>query len=146
MRQYRHSTLHSCMLPGRSPILTIRSRLRVLSGKEYLQASQIGVSFYARRYHRGCLKKDDHPRNTKSVKNKRKQLNSCKIHHRAEILLHNRDNLINFVAVPMSCRNFHWKSDQTFLKVTNFKGLLQAISNLKTNNITDKIHFLSSTK
>ena len=31
------------------------------------------------------------------------------------LLLHNRDDFINFVAVPGSCRNFHGKSGQTFL-------------------------------
>lgn len=52
---------------------------------------------------------------TKSVKNKRKQFNGGKIHYRAKMLLHNRDDFINFVAVPVSCRNFHGKSGQTFL-------------------------------
>lgn len=31
------------------------------------------------------------------------------------MLLHNRDDLINFAIVPESCRNFHGKSGQTFL-------------------------------
>ena len=52
---------------------------------------------------------------TKGVKNKRKQFYASQIHYRAKRLLHNRDNLINFVAVSGSCRNFHGKSGQTFL-------------------------------
>ncbi len=37
------------------------------------------------------------------------------IHYTAKLLLHNRDDFINFVAVPGSCSNFHGKSGQTFL-------------------------------
>ncbi|MCR6504122.1 hypothetical protein [Bacteroides muris (ex Fokt et al. 2023)] len=37
------------------------------------------------------------------------------VNNRAEMLLHNRDDLINFVTVLGSCRNFHVKSGQTFL-------------------------------
>ena len=32
------------------------------------------------------------------------------IHYRAKMLLHNRDDLINFAIVPESCGNFHGKS------------------------------------
>lgn len=32
------------------------------------------------------------------------------IHYRAKMRFHNRDNLINFVAVPGSYRNFYGKS------------------------------------
>ena len=35
--------------------------------------------------------------------------------YRAKMLLHNRDDLINFAIVPESCRYFHGKSVQTFL-------------------------------
>ncbi|MDE5905910.1 hypothetical protein, partial [Duncaniella sp.] len=53
--------------------------------------------------------------NTKGVKNKRKQFYASQIHYRAKMLLHNRGDFINFVAVPGSCHNFHGKSGQTFL-------------------------------
>jgi len=38
------------------------------------------------------------------------------------------------------------KAVKLFFKFTNFQGLLQGLTNLKINNITDKILFLSSTK
>lgn len=45
----------------------------------------------------------------KCVERKSRQINAGKIHCRAKMLLHNWDNLINFVAVPRSCRNFQGK-------------------------------------
>ena len=44
-----------------------------------------------------------------------KKFYAGQVHYRANMRLHNRENLINFVAVPGSYRNFHGKSGQTFL-------------------------------
>ena len=44
------------------------------------------------------------------------------------MLLHYRDDLINFVAVPGSCRNFHEKTVKLLFKVTNFQELLREIT------------------
>ena len=83
--------------------------------KKPLQAAQVGITFNTRRHRRSYLVQADGLHNAKSVKNKRKQFYAGQIHYRAKMLLHNRDDLINFVAVPGSCCNFHGKSGQTFL-------------------------------
>ena len=81
-----------------------------ISGKKPLQAAQVGITFNTRRHRRSYLVQADGLHNAKSVKNKRKQFYASQIHYRAKMLLHNRDDLINFVTVPGSCRNFHGKS------------------------------------
>lgn len=96
-----------------------------ISGKGPLQVSQVGITFYARRHRRRHLVEADSLHNAKSVKDKRRQLYAGKIHHRARMLLHNRDDLINFVAVSGSCRNFHGEMGKIFFKVTDLQGLLQ---------------------
>lgn len=78
--------------------------------KKPLQAAQVGITFNTRRHRRSYLVQADGLHNAKSVKNKRKQFYASQIHYRAKMLLHNRDDWINFVTVPGSCRNFHGKS------------------------------------
>ncbi len=48
-------------------------------------------------------------------RNRLKKFYAGQVHYRANMRLHNQENLINFVAVPGSYRNFHGKSGQTFL-------------------------------
>lgn len=86
-----------------------------ISGKEPLQTAQVGITLHTRRHCRCYLVETDCLHNAKCLKNKRKQFYAGKIHYRAKMLLHNRDNLINFAIVPESCLNFHGKSGQTFL-------------------------------
>ena len=45
-----------------------------------------------------------------------------KIHYRAKMLLHNRDNLINFAIVLRVVVTFMEKAVKLFFKVTNFRG------------------------
>lgn len=90
-------------------------KVESISGKKSLQAAQVGITFNTRRHRRCYFVEADRLHNTKGVKNKRKQFYASKIHYRAKMLLHNRDDLINFVAVPGSSRNFYVKSGQTFL-------------------------------
>ena len=90
-------------------------KVESISGKESLQAAQVGIAFNACRHRRSYLVQADSLHNAKSVKNKRKQFYAGQIHYRAKMLLHNRDDLINFVAVLGSYSNFHGKSGQTFL-------------------------------
>lgn len=90
-------------------------KVESISGKESLETPQIGITLNARRHCRCYLVEADRQYNTKSVKNKRKQFYASQVHYRAKMLLHNRDDLINFVAVSGSCFNFHGKSGQTFL-------------------------------
>lgn len=78
--------------------------------KILLDSQVVSDTFNACRYRRRYLVETDRLYNAKSVKNKRKQFNAGKIHYRAKMLLHNRDNFINFVAVSGSCCNFHGKS------------------------------------
>ena len=77
-------------------------KVESISGKKSLYAPQIGITFNARRHCRCYLVETDCLHNAKCLKNKRKQFYAGKIHYRAKMLLHNRDDLINFVAVPGS--------------------------------------------
>ena len=81
-----------------------------ISGKESLQTAQVGITLNTRRHRRRYLVEADRLHNTKGMKNKRKQFYASQIHYRAKMLLHYRDDLINFVTVPGSYRNFHGKS------------------------------------
>ena len=81
-----------------------------MSGKESLQTAQVGITLNTRRHRRRYLVEADRLHNTKGMKNKRKQFYASQIHYRAKMLLHYRDDLINFVTVPGSYRNFHGKS------------------------------------
>ena len=87
-----------------------KDKVESISGKQSLYAPQIGITFNARRHRRRNLVQADRLHDTKGVKYKRKQFYASQIYYRAKMLLHNRDDLINFVAVPVSCRNFHGKS------------------------------------
>ena len=95
----------------------LRDKVKVesISGKKSLYAPQIGITFNTRRHRRRYLVEADRLHDTKGVKDKRKQFYASKIHYQTKMLLHNRDDFINFVAVSGSCRNFHGKSGQTFL-------------------------------
>ncbi len=85
-------------------------KVESISGKKSLYAPRIGITFNARRHLRRNLVQADRLDDTKGVKYKRKQFYASQIYYRAKMLLHNRNDLINFVAVPGSCRNFHGKS------------------------------------
>ena len=87
-----------------------KDKVASIFGKKSLYAPQIGITFNARRHRRRGLVQADRLHDTKGVKYKRKQFYASQIYYRAKMLLHNRDDLINFVAVPVSCRNFHGKS------------------------------------
>lgn len=90
-------------------------KVESISGKKSLYAPQIGITFNARRHRRCYLVQTDSLHNAKSVKSKRKQFYAREINHQAKMLLHNWDDLINFVAVFGGCRNFHGQSGKTFL-------------------------------
>ena len=69
-------------------------------GDESLNAAQIGITFNRRRHCRSQFVKAHGLHHTKCMKHISHKLYACQIHRISKILLHNREDLVNFDQVP----------------------------------------------
>ena len=70
----------------------------------------------------------DRLHHAEGMDHKSQQFYASEVHHTAKMLLHNRDDLVNFAIAPGSGSNFQEKAVQLFFKVTTFQGLMQVYS------------------
>ena len=95
-----------------------------LVGKESLNAAQIGITLNRRRHCRSQFVKAHSLHHTKCMEHVSHKLYAGQIHRFSKILLHNREDLVNFDQV-LGISSLHGKSSELFFKTTNFQGLLQ---------------------
>ena len=89
--------------------------LQRIKGKKPLKTSEVGVALNARGHRRRNLMQTDRLHHAEGIDHKSQQFYAGEVHHTAKMLLHNRDDLVNFAIVPGSGSNFHGKSSRTFL-------------------------------
>lgn len=90
-------------------------KIERIMGKKPLHPSEIRITFHRRRHCCRNLVKAYSLHHAKSVNHKSQQFYAGEVHYGAKMLLHNRDDLINFAIVYGSGSNFYGKSGQTFL-------------------------------
>ena len=93
-------------------------------GDESLNAAQIGVTLNRSRHCRSQLVKAHSLHHAKCMEHISHKLNASQIHRISKILLHNREDLVNFDQV-LGISSLHRKSSELFFKVTDFQGFLQ---------------------
>lgn len=93
-------------------------------GNESLNAAQIGITLNRRRHCRSQFVKAHSLHHTKSMEHISHKLYAGQIHRISKILLHNREDLVNFDQV-LGISSLHGKNSELFFKVTNSQGLLQ---------------------
>lgn len=82
-------------------------------GEEPLKTSETGVPVYVRGHRAGQFMKTDSLHHTQRVKEQRHQLYACQIHTLSKMLLHNREDLVNFDQV-LGISSFHVKKRLNF--------------------------------
>ena len=82
-------------------------------GEEPLKPSEVGVLVYGCRHRIGKFVETDRLHHAQSVEEQRHELYACQIHTLSKMLLHNREDLINFDQV-LGISNFHVKKRQNF--------------------------------
>lgn len=94
-------------------------RVQGIVGDESLNAAQIGIMLNRRRHCRSQFVKAHSLHHTKYMEHISHKLNAGQIHRFSKILLHNREDLVNFDQV-LGISSLHRKSGKLFFKVTNF--------------------------
>ena len=90
-------------------------------GEESLKSSEVGVSFYGCRHRIGKFVETDRLHHAHSVDEQRHELYACQIHTLSKMLLHNREDLINFERV-LGNSSFHGeKSPNLSFKLLIFR-------------------------
>ena len=82
-------------------------------GEESLKPSEVGVSFYGCRHRIGKFVETDRLNYTQCVEEQRHELYACQIHTLSKMLLHNREDLINFERV-LGNSSFHGEKSPNF--------------------------------
>lgn len=82
-------------------------------GEESLKPSEIGVLVYGCRHRIGKFVETDCLHHTQRVKEHRHKLYACQIHTLSKMLLHNREDLVNFERV-LGSSNFHGEKSANF--------------------------------
>lgn len=84
-----------------------------IMGKEPLQASKIGIPLHRGGHSRSQLLKTDGLHHTQRVKEHRHEFYAGQIHTLSKMLLHNRENLVNFDQV-LGSSSFHGEKSPNF--------------------------------
>ena len=87
-----------------------------IMGNESLDASQIGIPFNRSRHRRSKSMKADRLHHAQGMKHKGLGLYAGKIHRISQMLLYNREDLVNFNQV-LGIRNLHRKKRLNFSTV-----------------------------
>ena len=82
-------------------------------GEESLKPSEVGIPVNGCRHRAGQFMETDHLHDTQRVKEKRHELYARQIHTLSKMLLHNRENLVNFDQV-LGISSFHVKKRLNF--------------------------------
>ncbi len=82
-------------------------------GEEPLKPSEVGILFYGCRHRIGKFVETDRLHHAQSMKEQRHELYACQIHTLSKMLLHNREDLVNFERV-LGNSNFHGEKSANF--------------------------------
>ena len=96
-------------------------KVKNILGKESLEPSEVGILVDSRRHRIGQFVEADSLHHTKCMEQQRHKFYACQIHVLSKVLLHNREDLVNFDQV-LGIRSFHGVKSANFsFKLLNFK-------------------------
>ena len=96
-------------------------KIKNILGEESLNTSQAGVPVHVCGHRASQFMKTDSLHHTKCVEEQRHKLYACQIHILSKMLLHNREDLVNFDQV-LGISSFHEKKRRNFsFKLLNFR-------------------------
>ena len=78
-----------------------------------MKPSEVGILFYGCRHRIGKFVETDRLHHAQSMKEQRHELYACQIHTLSKMLLHNREDLVNFERV-LGNSNFHGEKSANF--------------------------------
>ena len=110
-------------------------KVKNILGKESLEPSEVGILVDSRR-HRVCqFVEADSLHNTECVEQQRHKFYACQIHTLSKVLLHNREDLVNFDQV-LGISSFHGEKSPNFsFKLLNFRDFCK-FNHLKIKCLT----------
>lgn len=96
-------------------------KVKNILGKESLEPSEVGVLVDSRRHRISQFVKADSLHHTECMEQQRHKFYACQIHTLSKMLLHNREDLVNFDGV-LEISSFHEKKRPNFsFKLLNFR-------------------------
>lgn len=97
-------------------------KVKNILGKESLEPSEVGIPVDSRRHRVSQFVEADSLYNTECVEQQRHKFYACQIHTLSKVLLHNREDLVNFDQV-LGISSFHGEKSTNFsFKLLNFRG------------------------
>lgn len=88
-------------------------KVKNIPGEESLKPSEVGVPVYGCRHRIGKFVETDRLHHAQGVEEQRHELYACQIHTLSKMLLHNREDLVNFERV-LGNSNFHGEKSPNF--------------------------------
>ena len=89
------------------------SRSSTYLAKESLEPSEVGILVYSRRHRINQFVEADSLHHTECMEQQRHEFYACQIHTLTKVLLHNREDLVNFDRV-LEISSFHEKKRPNF--------------------------------
>lgn len=97
-------------------------KVKNILGKESLEPSEVGILVDSRRHRIGKFVEADSLHHTECMEQQRHKFYACQIHTLTKVLLHNREDLVNFDQV-LGISSFHGEKSPNFsFKLLNFRG------------------------
>lgn len=110
-------------------------KVKNILGKESLETSEIGILVDSRRHRVSQFVEADSLHNTECVEQQRHKFYACQIHTLSKVLLHNREDLVNFDQV-LGISSFHGEKSPNFsFKLLNFRDFCK-FNHLKIRCLT----------
>ncbi len=88
-------------------------KVKNILGKESLEPSEVGIPVDSRRHRVSKFVEADSLHNTECVEQQRHKFYACQIHTLSKVLLHNREDLVNFDQV-LGISSFHGEKSPNF--------------------------------
>ena len=110
-------------------------KVKNIPGKESLEPSEVGVLVDSRRHRISQFVKADSLHHTECMEQQRHKFYACQIHVLSKMVLHNREDLVNFDRV-LGISSFHGEKSPNFsFKLLNFKDFCK-FNHLKIKCLT----------
>jgi hypothetical protein len=110
-------------------------KVKYILGKESLEPSEVGILIDSRRHRISQFVEADSLHHTEYMEQQRHKFYACKIHVLSKMVLHNREDLVNFDQV-LGISSFHVKKRSTFsFKLLNSKNFYK-FNHLKIKRLT----------
>ncbi len=102
-------------------------KVKYILGKESLEPSEVGILVYSRRHRINQFVEADSLHHTECMEQQRHEFYACQIHTLTKVLLHNREDLVNFDRV-LEISSFHEKKRPNFsFKLLIFRDFCKLI-------------------